>query len=263
MARVVARLPPSLLRRPLRVLRPQDAAGVYRHPRPEFARLARSGVLHRLADGYYAVVPDDQIGRPWLPELESVAVGVAAADQGVDAVALMGLSAARLHGAVPRALGVAVVAVTGHRRTLRLTDRDATVVFARRKIGTLDVERRATELGHCWLTTIEQTLLDLAARPDLGELPHEADAAVRALLPRVDRRLLTELATAQRRRATLNAALFKAHGPTNQVPTGNLFARSPDEADWRRELSGQTLLEVTAREALGAVREAWCPTTSE
>jgi len=41
-------------------------------------------------------------------------------------------------------VGVAVVAVTGHRRTLRLTDRDATVVFARRKIATLDVERGQT-----------------------------------------------------------------------------------------------------------------------
>lgn len=208
MARVAGRLPPALLHRPLRVLRPQDAAGIYRHPRPEFARLTKSGVLHRLADGYYAVVPDDQVGHPWLPELESAALGIAVADQGVDAVALMGLSAARLHGAIPRALGVAVVAVTGHRRTLRLTDRDATVVFVRRKIATLDVERRTTELGQCWVTTIEQTVLDLAARPDLGELPQEANAAVRALLRGADRHLLTELATAQRRRAILNDVLL-------------------------------------------------------
>jgi AbiEi antitoxin C-terminal domain len=207
MAHVAGRLPAALLRRPLRVLRPKDAAEVYAHPRPEFARLARAGVLHRLANGYYAVVPDDQIDRAWIPELESAALGIAAADQGVDAVALMGLSAARLHGAIPRALGVAVVAAAGHRTGLRMVDRDATVVFVRRDVAALDVERRVTELGHGWVTTMEQTLLDLAARPGLGDMPEEADAAVNALLPRADRAVLQALAGSQRRHATLNGVL--------------------------------------------------------
>jgi hypothetical protein len=70
--RVPGRLPAELARRPFRVLRPQDAAAVYAHPRPEFARLTDSGTLHKLATGYYAIVPDDLIGRPWLPELESL-----------------------------------------------------------------------------------------------------------------------------------------------------------------------------------------------
>ena len=205
--RVAGRLPSALLRRPLRVLRPQDAAEVYAHPRPEFARLARLGVLHRLAAGYYAMVPDDQIDRPWTPELESAALGIAAADQGVDAVALMGLSAARLHGAIPRALGVAVVAAAGHRTELRLVDRDASVVFVRRELSTMDVERRVMELGQGWVTTVEQTVLDLAARPGLGDLPDEAHAAVRALLPRTDRAVLEKLALTQRRRATLDRVL--------------------------------------------------------
>jgi hypothetical protein len=56
-------LPATLLHRPIRVLRPQDAVGAYAHPRPEFARLERLGVLHRLATGYYAAVPDDRIGQ--------------------------------------------------------------------------------------------------------------------------------------------------------------------------------------------------------
>lgn len=206
-ARVTGRLPPALLRRPLRVLRPQDAAGEYAHPRPEFARLARAGVLHRLAHGYYAVVPEDQIDRPWMPELESAALGIAAADQGIDAVALMGLSAARLHAAIPRALGIAVIAATGHRTALRLADRHATIVFVRRDISAIDVERRSTELGQGWVTTVEQTVLDLAARPDLGNMPEEADTAVHALLPRANRALLGELAGAQRRRATLDRLL--------------------------------------------------------
>jgi hypothetical protein len=102
MARVPGQVPVELLWRPLRVVRPQGGAGYYAHPRPEFARLARAGVLLRVATGYYAVVPDDQVGQGGRPELEAVALGIAAADQEVDTVALMGLSAARVHGAIPR-----------------------------------------------------------------------------------------------------------------------------------------------------------------
>lgn len=208
--RAAGKLPAVLLRRPLRVVRPQDAADVYAFPRPELARLWKAGTLHRIAGGYYAVVPDDQTDRDWRPELEAAALGIAAADQGVDAVALMGLSAARVHGAIPRALGVAVVAAAGHRRTLRLTDRDATVVFVRRDVGRLDCEQRQNELGRGLVTTVEQTLLDLAARPSLGGLTDEAEAAVQALIPRADREILRELATAQRRRATLDRLLAGA-----------------------------------------------------
>jgi hypothetical protein len=205
--KVPGRVPPQLLRRPLRVLRPRDAEGVYAHPRPEFARLGQGGALHRLATGYYAVVPDDQVDRVWLPELEAAALGIAVADHGIDTVALMGLSAARVHGAIPRALGVAVVAAARHRTPLRLADRDATILFVRRNVARLDVERRDTELGAGWATTVEQTLLDLAARPDLGGLPEEAETAIHALLPRADHTALTELAVAQRRRASLDRVL--------------------------------------------------------
>ncbi|MGO1051149.1 type IV toxin-antitoxin system AbiEi family antitoxin domain-containing protein [Crossiella sp. CA198] len=198
------RLPSPLLRRPVRLLRPQDAGDFYAHPRAEFARLVRTGVLHRIATGYYLPVPDDHLDRAWLPELESVALGAAAADEGIDSVALMGLSAARIHGALPRAVAVAVVAASRHRAPLRLADRDATVLFVRRDVARLDVERRDLELGQGWVTTIEQTVLDLASRPELGGLPAEAEQAIRGLLPMADRQLLTELATAQRRRATLN-----------------------------------------------------------
>jgi hypothetical protein len=187
----------------VRVLRPQDASEIYAQPRSEFARLVRTGVLHRLATGYYAHVPDDRIDRPWLPELEAVALGIAAADEGIDSVALMGLSAARVHGALPRAVSLAVVAASHHRAPIKLTDRDATVIFVRRNVAKLDVERHTIELGHGWVTTVEQTALDLAARPDLGGLPDEACQAIRVLLPRADRRLLAELAASQRRKATM------------------------------------------------------------
>lgn len=209
-ARQVGRLPASLLRRPIRVLRPRDAAGVYGHPRPEFARLARSGVLHKLATGYYAVVPEDRVGLPWLPDLESSALGIAAADEGVASAALMGVSAARLHGAVPRALGVAVVAAARHRATIELSDRDASVVFVRRDVGRIDVERRALELGQGWVTTVEQTIVDLASRPELGGVADESHHAVSALLPRADRRLVRDLAVAQRKTGAVDRALADA-----------------------------------------------------
>jgi predicted transcriptional regulator of viral defense system len=192
------------------VLRPQDAADVYAHPRPEFARLTKSGVLHRLATGYYAVVPDDRVGLTWLPDLESSALGIAAADEGVASVALMGISAARVHGAVPRALGVAVVAAHRHRATITLADRDATVLFVRRDIGRIDVERHGLELGAGWVTTVEQTILDLASRPELGDVPDEAHAAIRALRPRADADLLREIAAAQRKTGALARALDDA-----------------------------------------------------
>jgi len=75
---------------------------------PSFARLERSGALRRVAPGYYAVVPDDRVGLVWLPELEAVALRVGVALAGA---ALMGLSAARVHGGLPRARGGAVGAV--------------------------------------------------------------------------------------------------------------------------------------------------------
>ena len=210
-ARQAGRLPASLLRRSLRVLRPQDAAGVYAHPRPEFARLARSGVLHRLATGYYAVVPDGRIGLPWLPDLESSALGIAVSDEGSESVALMGISAARVHGAVPRALGIAVVAAARHRATISLADREASIVFVRRDIKRVDVERRPLELGQGWVTTVEQTIVDLASRPELGGVAGESYDAVRALLPRADQDLLHDLASSQRRAGRVRRMLEDPH----------------------------------------------------
>ncbi len=206
-ARQVGRLPPVLLHRPVRVLRPQDAAGVYAHPRPEFARLAESGVLHRLATGYYAAVPDDRVGLRWLPDLESSALGIAAAEEGISSVALMGISAARVHGALPRALGVAVVAAARHRAMVKMADRDASIVFVRRDVRRIEVERRELVLGRGWVTTAEQTIIDLASRPELGGVPEESHDAIRTLLPRADRGLLRDLAVSQRKSRALDRLL--------------------------------------------------------
>jgi hypothetical protein len=165
-----------------------------------------SGVLHRLTTGYYAVVPSAAYDREWMPTLEAAAYGVAAADYGPEAVVLMGLSAARLHGGVPRALGVSVVAVPKQRPVLALADRLATVVFVRRTTGRLEAERVGTDLGTALVTTIEQTVLDLAHRPDVGGVPDEARAAVVGLWPRTDAEELARISVDQRLRAALSRA---------------------------------------------------------
>jgi len=119
----------------------------------------------------------------------------------------MGISAARIHTAIPRAIGVAVVATEHHRRTLQLTDRNAEIHFVRRDLSPLDLQRHRLELGQGWVTTIEQTLLDLIARPNLGGVPDAARAAIASLIPRADLDLLRQLAMAQRRRRALAEVL--------------------------------------------------------
>lgn len=203
MARMAVAVPPALARRANQVLRPRDAQDVYAHPRPELARLVRTGAAVRLAPGYLALVPRTRLGdSTWRPELEAAALGITQADYGRDAVALMGLSAARYHGAIPRALAIAVIAVPKQRPTLNTAV--GQVVFSRRDCARLDVERIETELTSGWVTTVEQTLLDLAARPGLGGLPAtEVQQAIRQLAARADVTLVAELAAAQRRPAAL------------------------------------------------------------
>lgn len=199
-------LPPRLAARAFGVLRPADASTVYARPPQEFARLTSRGLLHKVATGYYAVVPPDATDRPWLPSLEGVAFGIAAADYGPSSAVLMGLSAARLHGALPRAISVAVVAVDKNRPKVTLSDRDAQVLFVRRVTDRLDAERVRTDLGAALVTTVEQTLLDLAHRPDLGFVPDEARMSVLALWPRADHARVEQLAGEQRLRAAMRRA---------------------------------------------------------
>ena len=200
-------LPVELARVTYGVVRPRDAAAVYAHPRPQVARLAERGVLHQLAPGYYAIVPPAMIGADFRPTLEAAAYGVAAAAYGADEVLLMSLSAARMHGALPRALSVAVVAVPVQRRVLQLADRHAEVVFTRRDVGRLDGVRMRTDLGSAVVTGVEQTVLDLAHRPNLGGVPAEARNAAVELLNRCDLDLMGELAAEQRLEAARRRAL--------------------------------------------------------
>ncbi|WP_228001728.1 type IV toxin-antitoxin system AbiEi family antitoxin domain-containing protein [Nocardia australiensis] len=199
-------LPSELWRAPLRTLRPQDLAGIYAQPRPEIARLVDRGVLHRVAHGYYIIVPPDYVGRTWLPGLEAAAAGIASSIYGPDHTIVMGISAARMLGAVPRALATAVVAVPGQHRPIALTDRSAQVLFVRRDTEALDAERVETPLGPVLVTTPEQTVLDLARRPELGNAEAEVRPAIETLYRRSDAARLTQLATVQRRVAALRRA---------------------------------------------------------
>ncbi|SDK20405.1 hypothetical protein SAMN04487820_105221 [Actinopolyspora mzabensis] len=70
-----------------------------------------------------------------------------------------------------RALAVAVVAAARHRPTSRVADREASVLFVRRRVAALDVQRHTSELGQ-GVTTVEQTVLGLAARTELGGLSY-------------------------------------------------------------------------------------------
>jgi hypothetical protein len=125
----------------------------------------------------------------------------------------MGTSAARHHGALPRAVAVAVVAIPRQRPALRLDI--GHVTFVKRKVERLDVERYDNDLVVGWVTTVEQTLLDVADRPTLGGLTEDsAREAVRALALRADWDRVAELARRQRRpRAHRTALQLSEQGP--------------------------------------------------
>lgn len=194
-------------------MRPRDAAGIYRNPAGEFARLARGGALARIAHGYYLIPPHEALGDTrWRPLVEHLALGVAVADH-ADRAALVGLSAGRHHRAVPRAHATAWVAVEVIRRPLDCGDYGR-VVFVRRDLDRLDLVRARTPIADGLVTSIEQTIVDLARRPDYGGGEDTAIAAIGALWARADLGLVDELAAQQRARRALartRAALTLAH----------------------------------------------------
>lgn len=191
------------------VVRPRDLTDRYAHPAKEVRRLARAGVLLDVAHGYYVVVPERFRGSGWLPSIESVALGIGQRDYGVPAVALMSVSAARLLGAIPRAQGHAVIA--GPKQRPELVTRVGSVAFVTRRVETLDVQRADTELGAGWITTAEQTMLDLADRPALTGLPTtDVAEAIRWLAHDADWALLGDLAVDQRKTPAAVRAAYVA-----------------------------------------------------
>lgn len=196
-------VPEAIRRAPLRTVRPQDLQSVYSRPRPQLARLVDRGAVLRLAAGYY-MAPPDTAAPGWTPGIETAALAIASSIFGADHAILAGVSAARIHRAIPRALHVALVAVPRQHRPIEL-DTGGSVHFVQRTVDRLDARlERIDELGLGLVTTEEQTVLDLVhqgAGPMLS--PSDLQESVAVLLRRSDRERLTELAADQRRAQTL------------------------------------------------------------
>jgi hypothetical protein len=186
----------------MRTIRAADLTQIYAHPGPELSALAHRGVVHRLARGFYCAVPPEYDADVWRPSVEAAAAGIATAVYGDRVPVLTGLTAARVHRALPRAIAVGFVAIPAQRRPLRLADREGEIRFVRRDVAALDAELIATDLGRALVTTPEQTVLDLArSHPDLAD--RDAREAIDALWMRCDARVLERLAREHRMQATL------------------------------------------------------------
>lgn len=185
------------------VLRPRDAAGLYTQPALQFRRLEKEGVLLKVAHGYYAHIPEASRGGQWRPEIEALALGVGQADYGINGAVLMHLSAARVQGAIPRAIAVAVLAVPKQRPTLETTC--GRIVFVKRDVARLKRIKVSTELATGWSTSNEQTAVDLARRPGLVKgMSHVAREAACALFVLSNKDTLDSLAKDQRMGPALN-----------------------------------------------------------
>jgi hypothetical protein len=189
-------------RAPMRTIRASTLGQVYAHPRQEARALERRGVLHRLAHGYYCAVPAEHDPSVWRPTIEGAAAGIATAIYGDRVPVLIGLTAARVLGALPRATAVATVAVPTQRRPLHLTDREGQIRFSARAVADLDAVLVTTDLGQALATTPEQTVLDLARADPPGK---DADTreAIAALWPECEQAVLVDIAERQRMRTTL------------------------------------------------------------
>jgi predicted transcriptional regulator of viral defense system len=189
-------------RAPLRTIRTNDLIEVYANPRQEARALERRGLLHRLAHGFYCAVPPEQKPALWRPTIEAAAAGIASAIHGDRVSVLTGLTAARVHRALPRAIGVGFVAVPVQRRPLQLVDRAGRIHFVTRAVADLDAVLVTTDLGQALATTPEQTVLDLGRADPRGQNT-DAREAIDTLWPECDQVVLAEIAGRQRMRTTL------------------------------------------------------------
>ena len=137
--------------------------------------------------------PRTERGRRTLRKL----LDAAAIEFGERGFALMDLSAARMHRALPRALAAAFVASPRRRQRMRLSDRDAVIYFRQRDLDLLHVELMRTDLGDCLVTTPEQTVLDFAHMRHDPAVDADVHAAIRSLLARCDDVAMDQIAGSQ------------------------------------------------------------------
>lgn len=218
-------IPSVLVSRPVRVVKPRDLREMYVNPSSELARLENQGAVQRIARGYYTLVPAESVGDPgWRPTIEALALGVAVADYGVDRVALMGPSAARLHGALPRAVALGSVAIPKQRPSLATCW--GRIGFHTRDVARLDLEHVDTDLAAGYQTTVEQTILDLARWADAWDVSRDMIAeAIEALAGRADWLLTRDLALKQGERAAYVRASWVAYPAVPDAP--HLQVRGP------------------------------------
>jgi len=166
---------------------------VYANPDKELARLCNQGYLVQLARGTYLVKPDTvPTTQAWAPPLEVAAMAYATAAYHPDTPVLYGISAARHWHAIPRAIGVAIVAVPRPHRPVVLHT-GGRVEFTVRSVSLLDSQPVDTVVGLMRVTTPEQTLVDLVAWPQLGGMPEQAIQAATQIIPQVDAGQLEQL----------------------------------------------------------------------
>ncbi|WP_082515901.1 type IV toxin-antitoxin system AbiEi family antitoxin [Cellulomonas sp. Leaf395] len=202
--------------RPMRTVRPADLEQHYVNPRAVLRDRAAKGEVHKIAYGTYVAVPDDAPDQArWRPGLEAAAAAVATAIFGDRVAVLMGMTAARLLGAAPRARGHATVAAPRRHRDVPLTDRrDAVIHFVHRDMDAVDTQPVATELGVTLITTPEQTLVDLARDRTLNKA--DQHAAMLALARNVDWDRVAALAAKQRGRTVAEPVLARVRREVQQ-----------------------------------------------
>ena len=138
----------------------------------------------------------------WLPSMEDLAAGVASAVYGPGQGAICGLSAARAHGAIPRAFAAGFVLGPTQHRPMALVARSGLVHFSKRDLTSLSLDYLDTAVGPGLTTSVAQTILDLARGP-LQEDDTQRGEAIRNLMHVVDDDELAELADRVRGRAAL------------------------------------------------------------
>jgi predicted transcriptional regulator of viral defense system len=175
----------AVARAPLRTLRLKDMPELARNTWRATDRLVEQGALVRLTHGVYTAPPDGRDGRKWKPPLEAAALALATARFGAREAALMGISAARHWAAIPRAIGVATVAVPRRGYAPLNIEGGGLVKFVPRRMEALELVLERTGLGDGLVTTPEQTLFDLLGRTDREGLGREVAGAIENLTAQV------------------------------------------------------------------------------